>query len=64
MDSHALLIYQGDEVILEKYFDGFDDQTISDTQSMHKTVLAMMVGIAINDGMIKSVDEPIRHCSS
>ena len=58
MDSHALLIYQGDEVILERYFDGFDAQTISDTQSMHKTVLAMMVGIAVNDGMIKSVNEP------
>ena len=58
MDSHALLIYQGDEVILERYFDGFDAKTISDTQSMHKTVLAMMVGIAINDGMIKSVNEP------
>tara|TARA_Y100001936_G_scaffold105140_2_gene103332 strand:- start:903 stop:2078 length:1176 start_codon:yes stop_codon:yes gene_type:complete len=58
MGSHALLIYQGGEVILEKYFDGFDAQTISDTQSMHKTVLAMLVGIALDEGVIKSIDEP------
>ena len=58
MGSHALLIYQGGEVILEKYFDGFDAQTISDTQSMHKTVLAMLVGIALEEGVIKSIDEP------
>ena len=58
MGSHALLIYQDGEVILEKYFDGFDAQTISDTQSMHKTVLAMLVGIALDEGVIKSIDEP------
>ena len=58
MRSHALLIYQNDEIILEKYFDDYNAETISDTQSMHKTVLAMMVGIAIDEGIIESVNEP------
>ena len=58
MESHALLIYQDDGIILEKYFNGSNAQTISDTQSMHKTVLAIMIGIAIENGIIKSVDEP------
>ena len=58
MDSHALLIYHNDEIILEKYFDDYNAETISDTQSMHKTVLAMMVGIAIDEGIIESVNEP------
>ena len=57
MGSHALLIYQNDEIILEKYFDDYNAETISDTQSMHKTVLAMMVGIAIDEGIIESVNE-------
>ncbi|MED6342998.1 MAG: hypothetical protein VX658_01430, partial [Pseudomonadota bacterium] len=48
MDSHALLIYHNDEIILEKYFNDYNAETISDTQSMHKTVLAMMIGIAID----------------
>jgi len=52
------LIYQNDEIILEKYFDDYNAETISDTQSMHKTVLAMMVGIAIDEGIIESVNEP------
>lgn len=57
MDSHALLIFQNGEIILEKYFDNNNAKTISDTQSMHKTVLAMMVGIAIDEGIIESVNE-------
>ena len=57
MDSHALLIYHNDEIILEKYFNDYNAETISDTQSMHKTVLAMMIGIAIDEGIIESVNE-------
>jgi len=57
MDSHALLIYHNDEIILEKYFNDHNAETISDSQSMHKTVLAMMIGIAIDEGIIESVNE-------
>jgi CubicO group peptidase (beta-lactamase class C family) len=57
-DSHALLVYRNGGLELEYYYPGHDDSSITPTQSMHKSVLAMLVGIAIRDGYIDSVDEP------
>lgn len=56
--SHAVIIYHGDGIELEKYFPGFGADHRSSTASMHKSVLAMLVGIAIDEGYIESVDDP------
>jgi len=58
-DSHALLIWQGGALQLEHYYPGHDATSITPTQSMHKSVLALVVGIAIDQGLIRSVDEPV-----
>jgi CubicO group peptidase (beta-lactamase class C family) len=57
--SHALLIFHDGALQLEHYYPGFDASTLSSTQSMHKSVLAMLVGIAIRDGHIGSVDDEV-----
>jgi len=57
-DSHALIVYHDQAVQLEHYFPGHDADSFSPTQSMHKSVLAMLIGIAIEQGYIASVDEP------
>lgn len=56
--SHALLVYHHGELQLEHYYPGYDASSISATQSMHKSVLALLVGVAIRDGYIGSVDDP------
>lgn len=56
--SHALIIFRDDGIELEKYYPGYNADSISQTQSMHKSVLAMLVGIAIHEGYIGSVDDP------
>ncbi len=55
--SHALLVWQDGALQLEHYYPGHDAQSITATQSMHKSVLGMLVGIAIDQGLIKSVDD-------
>ena len=55
--SHALLVFHQGELQLEEYFPGYDEKTLSDTNSMHKTVLALLIGIAIDQGLIDNVDE-------
>jgi len=55
--SHALIIYRDDGIELETYYPGYNVDSISATASMHKSVLAMLVGIAIEDGYIGSVDD-------
>jgi CubicO group peptidase (beta-lactamase class C family) len=58
MDSHALLVWHRGALQLEYYYPGFGPDTRTPTQSMHKSVLAMLVGIAIEQGHIESVDDP------
>jgi len=55
--THALIVYHGDAIQLEHYYPGHDVNSITSTQSMHKSVLALLVGIAIAEGHIHSVDE-------
>ena len=53
-DSHGLLVIHNGKVQLEWYAEGFDADTLTQSQSMHKTLQALLLGIAIEDGMIES----------
>lgn len=57
--SHALLVWQGDALQLEHYYPGSGAGTRTPTQSMHKSVVALLYGAAIRDGFIGSVDDAI-----
>jgi len=58
MQSVALLIYKDGALVYEKYWPGFSADTRTNPNSMHKAVLALLVGAAIDDGYITSVDAP------
>jgi CubicO group peptidase (beta-lactamase class C family) len=55
----AFLIIRNDTIQYENYFKGYDETSIVASFSMAKSVLSILVGCAINDGLIKSVDEPV-----
>lgn len=57
-EAYSLLVWQGGALQLEHYWPGHDAKSFTSTQSMHKSVLAILVGIAIEQGLIKSVDDP------
>lgn len=57
-NSVALLVYHRGALRYEKYWPGFDRQSITDPFSAHKTVMGLLVGAAIADGYIGSIDEP------
>ena len=56
-DSHALLIFHKNEIQLEHYFPEYSKESITSTASMHKSVLAILIGIAIEQGHIDSIDQ-------
>lgn len=58
-DSFALLVARNGQVIHEYYAPGIDRTTRFDTASMHKAVVALLVGAAVADGAIKSIDDPL-----
>ena len=57
MDTKAFLIFQGDTLIYEKYWDEHHEKTVSNSFSAAKSVIGMLVGIAIEEGKINSVDD-------
>ena len=57
--SDALIVWRGGRIQLEHYYEGADETTLTPTQSMHKSVVALLVGVAIAEGHIASVDDPV-----
>ncbi len=55
----SLLVWHRGAIQLERYWGGFDETVISDTASMNKSITGLMVGYAIEDGAINSLDDPV-----
>jgi CubicO group peptidase (beta-lactamase class C family) len=55
----AFLIIKNDTIQYQKYFDGYSDSSIVPSFSMAKSVTSILIGCALQEGFIKSVQEPI-----
>lgn len=55
----AFIIIKNDTIQYEKYFSGYDQESIVPSFSMAKSITSILIGCAIDDGLISSVDEPI-----
>lgn len=55
----GMLILRHGEVVFEKYLLGNDQHTRWMSMSVAKSVTAMLIGAAIQDGAIKHIDDPI-----
>ncbi len=55
----AFIIIRNDTIQYEKYFKAYDKEGIVPSFSMAKSVTSILVGCAIDEGLIQSVDEPI-----
>ena len=55
----AFLVVRDDELLYERYFKGYDESSIHTSFSMAKSFASALVGIAIEEGHIERVDEPI-----
>lgn len=55
----GLIIIHGGDVKFEKYFLGNDEHTRWMSMSVVKSMTAILVGAAIEDGFIESIDDPI-----
>lgn len=55
--SFALVVSRRGRIVYERYAPGFTAASRYDTASMHKAVVALLVGAAVADGKISSVDD-------
>jgi len=61
----AFLVLHGDELLTERYYNGASRDSVMTSFSMAKSFLSALVGIAIAEGSIGSVDDPItKYCPS
>jgi CubicO group peptidase (beta-lactamase class C family) len=59
LHSIAYLVIKNDSIRFEKYWEGYDSAKLSGSFSMAKTFVSIMAGIAIDEGKIKSIDQPV-----
>jgi CubicO group peptidase (beta-lactamase class C family) len=57
--SFSLLVQRNGILVAEEYFHGFTPDSLHDVRSVTKSVISALVGIAIEEGFLPSVDEPI-----
>lgn len=56
---HAMLVEQCGKLIDEQYFGLYDADQTHDLQSATKTFTGSLIGIALREGLIKSLDQPL-----
>ncbi|MFD2248496.1 serine hydrolase domain-containing protein [Pontibacter ruber] len=59
LESVAFLVVHRDSILLEKYWDGYSEESLSNSFSMAKSIVSILIGVAIKEGKIKSVDQPV-----
>lgn len=71
-DVHSVIVAQSGRNVAEWYFTGedqhrgtpaghvaFDADTLHDLRSVTKSVVSLLIGVAVGEGRIKSLDEPV-----
>jgi len=58
-NSIAYLLIKNDSIRVEKYWSGYGDTSVTNAFSIAKTLIGMLVGIAIEEGKIESVEQKV-----
>ena len=59
LKTKAFLVFKGDSLVFEHYGENHSLHTVSNSFSAAKTLVALLIGIAMEEGKIKSLDEPV-----
>jgi CubicO group peptidase (beta-lactamase class C family) len=58
-DTLAFLVIHKDRLVYERYFDGATRESLQTSFSVAKSFVSTLVGIAIDKGLIGSIDDPV-----
>jgi CubicO group peptidase (beta-lactamase class C family) len=57
LKTSSFLVFRNDSLLVEKYWNGHTKNTVSNSFSATKTLVALLIGVAIKDKKIKHLDE-------
>lgn len=55
----SYLVIRKDSLLYERHWEGYTDQSYINSFSMAKSFTSVLIGCAIRDGLIRSVDDPV-----
>lgn len=55
----AFLIIKNGKIIFEQYWEEYGPESLSNSFSMAKSIIGLMIGAAIDDGYIESIEQPV-----
>ena len=56
---HSLLINHQDDMVVEEYFNGYNARRPANVKSVSKSIMSALVGIAIQQGHIEGLNQPL-----
>jgi CubicO group peptidase (beta-lactamase class C family) len=59
LNAAAFLVVKDGQVMFEEYLSGYHSRSKTNSFSMAKTVTTMLLGIAIEEGFVRDLDQPI-----
>lgn len=59
LEPASFLVLYGDTIIYEEYWNEHNQERLSNSFSMAKSIVSLLVGCAIDEGKIKSIKEPV-----
>jgi CubicO group peptidase (beta-lactamase class C family) len=55
----AFLVIRNDTILYERYRDGYTDRTLSGSYSIAKSITSALLGLALDDGSVASLDDVV-----
>lgn len=55
----AYLVIKDGKIIFEHYWDDYGPESLSNSFSMAKSIIGLLIGAAVDDGYIKSIEQPV-----
>jgi len=59
LQTVAYLVIKDDSIRYEEYWDHYSEKSLSNSFSMAKSIIGLLIGIAHDEGKLQSLDEPI-----
>lgn len=59
LNTASFLVTWGDTLIYEEYWGDHDVNEVGNSFSMGKSIVSLLIGVALDEGKIKSIDEPV-----
>jgi CubicO group peptidase (beta-lactamase class C family) len=56
---NSIIVIKNGELLIEEYFNGATRSRLHDTRSVTKTLTATMLGVAIQEGHIQNIEQPL-----